>query len=394
MEHAEHTTENAVELSVVIPCLNEAETVGSCIAKAQQVIRDGALRAEIVVADNGSRDGSVAIAEEMGARVVHVAERGYGSALMGGIAAARGTYVVMGDADDSYDFSQIPVFVERLREGYDLVQGCRLPAGGGVVRPGAMPLLHRWLGNPLLSLLARGMFRTPIRDVYCGMRGFRRDHYLKLNQRCTGMEFAVEMIVKSSLHGAKITEVPITLHPDGRRSHVPHLRTFRDGWRTVRFLLMCSPRWLFLLPGLALISFGVLGYAVALPSLTIGGINFDAHTLLFASLAILCGHQAVTFAVLSKAFASEEGLLPRDPRLEGLSRRLSLERVLLVAAAAVAIGIVLLLIAVNQWRIASFGHLDYRHTMRWVVPGVTLTALGFQTIFAAFFASILHTRRR
>src|SRR5262245_32245392 len=227
--------ESRPELSVVIPCLNEADTIGTCVEKAQRALREAAIVGEVVVADNGSTDGSREIAARLGARVVAVAERGYGNALMGGIAAARGRFVLMGDADDSYDFLELPKFVARLREGHDLVQGCRLPAGGGTVRPGAMPFLHRYLGNPLFSMLARWWFAAPIHDVYCGMRGFRKAWYERLGQRCTGMEFATEMIVKSSLFGASIAEVPITLHPDGRRAHAPHLRTFRDGWRTLRF---------------------------------------------------------------------------------------------------------------------------------------------------------------
>src|SRR5438270_8245634 len=271
-----------LEVSVVMPCLNEADSLESCIRKAQQALRENDIQAEIIVADNGSTDGSQAIATRLGARVVPVAQKGYGNALMGGIAAARGKFVIMGDSDDSYDFREIPKFVEKLRAGFDLVQGCRLPSGGGRVMPGAMPVLHRWLGNPLFSFLVRHMFWSDIHDVYCGMRGFTKELYNHLDQRCTGMEFATEMILKSSLACAKIAEVPITLHPDGRKSHPPHLRTFRDGWRTLRFLLIYSPRWLFVYPGITLILLGLIGYGLALPGVTIGGVTFDAHTLLFA----------------------------------------------------------------------------------------------------------------
>lgn len=383
-----------VELSVVMPCLNEADTLGTCIRKAQTAFEACGVRGEVVVADNGSDDGSPAIAEELGARVVHVAEKGYGSALMGGIAAARGRFVLMGDADDSYDFLEIPKFVERLRAGAELVQGCRLPAGGGTVLPGAMPFLHRWLGNPLLSALARGMFGAPVTDAYCGMRGFTRDLYERLDQRCTGMEFATEMIIKSSLYGARIAEVPITLHPDGRKAHGPHLRTFRDGWRTLRFFLLFSPRWLFLVPGIVLMLVGLVGYALALPGVTVFGARLDAHTLLAASLALLMGFQSVLFALLSKTFAVSEGLVPPDPRLARFFRVATLERGIGVSLVALAGGLALIGTAAWEWRASGFGPLDYPRTLRWVIPGVTLAALGFQTILSGFFVSILGMSRR
>jgi glycosyltransferase involved in cell wall biosynthesis len=382
------------EVSVVMPCLNEADTLEACIAKAQQALRQHQIRGEVVVADNGSTDNSPAIAERMGARVVRVENKGYGNALMGGIGAARGKFIIMGDADDSYDFLQIPRFVAKLREGCDLVQGCRLPSGGGTIRPGAMPFLHRWLGNPLFSGMTRWMFRARIHDVYCGMRGFTREFYHRLDPRCTGMEFATEMIVKASLFGANIAEVPITLHPDGRKSHAPHLRTFRDGWRTLRFFLMYSPRWLFLAPGFLLILLGLIGYAVAMPGMTIKGMRFDAHTLLFSSLAIVCGYQAVLFALFTKTFAISEGLMPEDRRLTRFFDLVNLERGLVMAAAALLLGVGLLGAAINQWRLADFGNLDYAQTMRLVVPGTTLTALGFQTILSSFFVSILGLKRR
>ncbi|HET9268365.1 MAG TPA: glycosyltransferase family 2 protein [Vicinamibacterales bacterium] len=387
------TESHAIELSVVIPCLNEADTLEACIRKAQHALLEHDIPGEIIVADNGSVDGSRDIARRLGARVVDVPSRGYGAALMGGIAAARGTFVIMGDADDSYDFREIPGFVAKLRQGFDLVQGCRLPAGGGRIMPGAMPLLHRWLGNPLFSALARRMFGTTVHDVYCGLRGFTKKLYERLDQRCTGMEFATEMIIKASLRRARITEVPITLHPDGRRAHAAHLRTFRDGWRTLRFFLMYSPRWLFTIPGLVLVALGLAGYAIAVPGLTIHGVNFDAHTLLFASLAILLGYQSVLFALFAKTFAVSEGLMPEDPGLVRFFSVATLERGLLVGAAALVCGAVLLLAAVNQWRVAGFGALNYAHTMRFVIPGTTLTALGFETVLASFFLSILRLRR-
>src|SRR5687767_11954142 len=310
--------EESLELTIVMPCLNEADTLETCIRKAQRAMAEHNIRGEIVVADNGSIDGSRDIARRLGARVIPVEAKGYGSALMGGIAAARGKFVIMGDADDSYDFLEINKFVEKLREGFDLVQGCRLPVGGGRIMPGAMPFLHRWWGNPAFSLMVQRMFWAPIHDVYCGLRGFTRDLYDRLDQRCTGMEFATEMIIKASLHGARIAEVPITLHPDGRKSHAPHLRTFRDGWRTLRFFLMYSPRWLFLLPGLALILLGLGGYVLAMPGGKTLGVSFDAHTLLFASLAVICGYQSVLFAISTKTFAIAEGLMPPDPRITRL----------------------------------------------------------------------------
>ncbi|MCH2173080.1 glycosyltransferase family 2 protein [Myxococcota bacterium] len=384
----------AIELSIVMPCLNEADTLEVCIEKAQRSLRELGIQGEVVVADNGSDDGSPEIAERCGARVVRVAERGYGSALMGGIEASRGRYILMGDADDSYDFLEIEGFVEKLRQGNDLVQGCRLPGGGGRIVSGAMPVLHRWFGNPLLTLMVRWMFGAPIHDAYCGLRAFTKSHYDRLDQRCTGMEFATEMIVKSSLLRAKIAEVPITLHPDGRSSHGPHLRTFRDGWRTVRFFLMYSPRWLFLYPGLLLIALGALGYAVALPGLEIFGLGFDAHTLLFASLFVLMGYQSVLFALLTKTFAVTEGLMPEDPRLDRFFEMAKLEAGLVVGLGALFCGGGLLVGAVEQWRESGFGSLDYAHTMRWVIPGVTLAALGFQTVLWSFYVSILGMRRR
>ncbi|HXU39735.1 MAG TPA: glycosyltransferase family 2 protein [Blastocatellia bacterium] len=382
------------ELSIVMPCLNEADTLETCIGKAQRALKSHEIQGEIIVADNGSTDGSQAIAESMGARVVPVKEKGYGNALMGGIAAARGKFIIMGDADDSYDFLEVPRFVEKLREGYDLVQGCRLPLGGGRVMPGAMPFLHRWWGNPMFSWMSRKWFHAPISDVYCGLRGFTREHYERLAQRCTGMEFATEMIIKSSLYRARITEVPITLHPDGRKAHAPHLKTFRDGWRTLRFFLMYSPRWLFLIPGMLLILMGVVGYGLAMPGFTIKGLTFDAHTLLFSSLAILCGYQSILFAIFTKTFAISEGLMPDDPHLTRFFDHVYLERGLIIGGTSLLAGLGLLLVAVNQWRMHDFGRLDYSQTMRWVIPGATLTALGFQTILSSFFVSILGMRRR
>jgi len=389
----ENPEKSSVEVSIVMPCLNEADTLSVCIEKAQKALLDADIAGEIIVADNGSTDNSALIAAAKGARVVHVEAKGYGNALMGGIAAARGKFVIMGDADDSYDFLEIPKFVRKLREGVDLVQGCRFPLGGGRIMPGAMPFSHRWFGNPVLSMLVRRMFASKFHDVYCGMRGFRKDFYDRLDQRCTGMEFATEMIIKAGLHQANIAEIPITLWPDGRKSHPPHLKTLRDGWRTLRFYLTYSPRWLFLYPGFAAVLLGCLGYAIALPGFTVRGVTFDAHTLLFASLAILLGQQSILFAVFTKLFVIGEGLLPEDPRLKRFLRVANLEKGLLVGAGALLGGAGLLLGAVNQWRVHNFGYLSYAQTMRWVIPGVTLTVLGFQTVLGSFFLSILSMRR-
>jgi glycosyltransferase involved in cell wall biosynthesis len=388
------TADAPPEVSVVMPCLNEADTLAVCIGKALSAFASAGIHGEVIIADNGSTDGSQAIAVASGARVVPVKYRGYGNALMGGIAAARGRYVVMGDADDSYDFGEVPKIVAKLREGYALVQGCRLETGGGTVMPGAMPFLHRWLGNPMFSWLARWWFRTPIHDIYCGLRGFTRELYDRLDQRCTGMEFATEMIIKASLYGERIAEVPVTLHPDGRKAHKPHLKTFRDGWRTLRFFLLYSPRWLFLMPGLLMILVGLIGYAVAMPGLRIHGVTFDAHTMLFASVAILCGYQSVVFAVFTKMFAIVEKLMPETPNMNRLFKVFTLERGLLAGVLMLIVGLSLLVSAVWLWWDRKFGNLDYAKTMRVVVPGATLTALGFQTILSSFFMSVLGLRRR
>ena len=382
------------EVTVVIPCLNEADTLATCIQKAQKSFTNASIIGEVLVADNGSTDGSPAIAARLGARVIQVAQKGYGNALRSGIQAARGRFIVMGDADDSYDFLETPKFVMKLREGFALVQGCRLPSGGGRVMPEAMPFSHRWIGNPMFSLMVRHMFSAPIHDVYCGLRGFRKELVESLDLRCTGMEYATEMIIKASLRKAKITEVPITLHRDGRVAHKPHLRTVRDGWRTLRFFLLLSPEWLFLIPGFFMALAGLIGYAVALPGLTIGKITFDAHTLLFASLAILLGYQSALFAIFAKTFAINEGLLPEDSRYQKFFHVMNLERGLILGACSFIFGAALLLAAIWQWGSAGFGHLDYSRSMRWVIPGVTLAALGFQTILASFFTSILGMKRQ
>lgn len=382
------------EVTLVIPCLNEADTLETCIKKAQQAYRDSAINGEIVVADNGSTDESIEIAERNGARVVKVPEKGYGNALMGGIESARGKFVIMGDADDSYDFGEMPKFVYKLRENYDLVMGCRLASGGGKVMPNAMPFLHYWWGNPMFSWLARIWFKAPFHDVHCGLRGFTADFYKSLNQRCTGMEFATEMTIKASLGNYRLAEIPITLHKDGRTSHPPHLKTFRDGWRHLRLYLVYTPRWLFLIPGIFLILLGILGYIVAVPQMKIGKVTFDVHTLLFSSLFILCGYQSIIFAIFTKVFAIMEGLLPEDPKIDKFFQIVNLEKGLVFSAIGLLVGIAFLLVAINEWRLAGFGNLDPMHTMRWVIPGATITALAVQTVFSSFFASVLGLKRK
>lgn len=377
-----------------MPCLNEADTLEICVRKAVKALADANIAGEVIVADNGSTDGSQEIGARAGGRVVPVAAKGYGNALRGGIAAARGKFIIMGDADDSYDFLEAPKFVAKWREGFELVQGCRLPWGGGQVKPGAMPWSHRWIGNPMFTLMARTMFKSPINDIYCGLRGFTPELYRRLELRCQGMEFATEMIIKASLHGAKISEVPITLHQDGRKAHAPHLRTFRDGWRTLRFFLIFSPRWLFLVPGCLLVLAGIIGYALALPGIKMGAVTFDAHTLLFASLAMMLGYQSMLFSLFAKTFAINEGLLPKDPQLDGFFKVMYLERGLILGLVALLAGVGLLGAAVSQWWAVDFGKLDYAKTMRWVIPGVMLTALGFQTILSSFFVSILGLKKQ
>lgn len=367
--------------------MNEADTLASCLCKAHESLTAAGVRYEIVVADNGSTDGSLDIAAAGDARVVNVAERGYGAALMGGIAAARGNAIIMGDADDSYDFRTCPQFVAKLREGYDIVQGCRLPAGGGRVLPGAMPWSHRWIGNPLFSFLARQWFAAPINDIYCGLRAFTRELYDRLGLRCSGMEFATEMIVKASLNRARFAQVPITLHPDGRKAHTPHLKTMRDGWRTLRLLLMCSPLWLFLVPGFALGLIGALCYLLVFAGIQIGPATLDAHTLLFGSTFILCGFMAVAFSLIIKTFSFREGWIAPPPLLRWIFEKMNLERGLLAGGTCVLAGIGLMAWTFAQWVRVDFGNLDYSTTMRAVIPGTMLVTMGIQAIFLSFFSS-------
>lgn len=388
------THEGALEVTVVMPCLNEAETLGACIRKAQEAIRKNDLWGEIVVADNGSHDGSPEIARALGARVVHAPVRGYGAALTAGIEAAKGTYVVMGDADDSYDFSAIFPFIEKLREGYDLVMGCRLPRGGGTIMPGAMPWSHRWLGNPALSRVGRAFFRCPVSDFHCGLRAFRRDAIVGLALRTTGMEFASEMVIKATLRNLRFAEIPITLHKD-RRSRPPHLRRWRDGWRHLRFMLLYSPSWLFLLPGCVLFLLGATSGSILLAGpVRIGTIGFDTNTLLVSAMMMLVGFQLMTFAMFAKLFAISEGLLPEDPRLVKASRVITLEVGILFGLVLVLAGLGLLYSGFLFWGRHHFGPLSYPDSLRLIIPGVTSLTLGVEIVFSSFFMSVLGLGRK
>ena len=369
-----------------MPCLNEAETLAACIRKALSAIDKHDLAAEVIVADNGSTDGSQAVAEKLGARVVEVARKGYGSALIGGIEAARGRFVIMGDADDSYDFSAIGPLVDQLRQGYDLVMGNRFSGG---IAAGAMVWSHRWVGNPVLTFISRVFFRTPVGDMHCGLRGFRKDAIDKLHLRATGMEFASEMVIKASLRRLKIAEVPVTLSPDGR-SRPPHLRTWRDGWRHLRFMLLFSPRWLFLYPGLTLFVAGaVVGALLETGPKQIGPATFDIHTLLLAAFSCLIGYQLVVFAVFTKVFAMQRGFHPPNPGYTEMFRYMKLETGLAIGGLMLLAGVAGAVVAVWSWGAVGFGALDPRVTMREVIPAALLLTLGVQTIFASFFLSIL-----
>jgi glycosyltransferase involved in cell wall biosynthesis len=380
------TPSTGVEVSIVMPCLNEAETLAKCVRHAKAAIAAGSLSAEIIVADNGSTDGSQRIARELGVKVVEVSRKGYGSALIGGIDAAQGRFVVMGDADDSYDFEAIGPLVDKLREGYDLVLGNRFLGG---IEPGAMPWSHRWVGNPVLTLISRVFFHTPVGDMHCGLRALTKDAYERMRLRATGMEFASEMVIKASLKGMRITEVAAALRPDGR-SRPPHLRTWRDGWRHLRFMLLFSPRWLFLYPGVALFAIGVLLSALLIPGpIHVAGVRLDIHTLLVAGFLALLGYQLVLFAVFTKIFAIRAGFHPPHPVLESVFRYVTLEVGLLAGALTGLVGLVALIIAVASWGAVGFGNLDPSLTMREVIPAVVLLALGTQTVFASFFISIL-----
>jgi len=375
-----------------MPCLNEAATVADCVKQARDALAKYGISGEVIVADNGSTDGSRELATAAGARVVPVPVRGYGSALLAGIASARGEYIVMGDADGSYDFMAVETFLGKLREGYDLVMGNRFKGG---VAKGAMPFLHKWLGNPVLSFLGRLFFSSDIGDFHSGLRGFRRSPILALDLRTTGMEFASEMVVKAAVQELRITEVPVTLGPD-KRGRPPHLRTWRDGWRHLRFLLLYSPRWLFLYPGAALMLIGGLVGLWLLPSeRALGPVRLDIHTLVYASAAVVLGYQSVIFALFTKTFAISEGLLPEDPRLTRLYRYVTLETGIVAGLVLVIAGLVLAVTAIGLWQTQGFGPIvDVPRTLRVVIVSSLAITLGVQTFFASFFLSVLGLSRR
>lgn len=392
-EHSSHVQPSDAfepELTVIMPCLNEVRTLATCIRKALRTMREHEIDGEVIVADNGSTDGSIEAAQALGVRVIHVAKRGYGSALRAGIANASGRYIVMGDADDSYDFSHIPRFVEKLREGYELVMGNRFQGG---VLPGAMPPLHRYLGNPVLSGIGRLLFQSPCGDFHCGLRGFSKRAIRRLELRTTGMEFASEMVVKATIHGLKICEVPTTLAPDGR-DRPPHLRSWRDGWRHLRFMLLFSPRWLFFYPGILLMIVGCLVGSWLLPApRTVFGVTLDVHTLVFAAAAVLVGFQAVLFSLLGKVFAINTGLAPYTETWKRIFRVLTLEKGLCVGAGIFLVGQVGAILSVFIWGDLAFGALNPVQMLRLVVPVATTLVLGCQIILASFFFSLLGTIR-
>lgn len=376
-------------LSIVMPCLNEAETLEICIRKARKFLSEHQIEGEVIIADNGSTDGSQEIAMRAGARVVHVPAKGYGSALMGGINAAENDFIIMGDADDSYDFTSLQPFVDALKNGADLVMGNRFQGG---IKPGAMPFLHRYLGNPVLSGIARLFFKSDIGDFHCGLRGFRKNSILALELQTTGMEFASEMVVKAAMRGLNIVEVPTVLYPDGR-SRPPHLRTWSDGWRHLKFLLLYSPKWLFFYPGIALT---VLGAAISIPLLFgpvhIGRINLDINTLMYAALLTIIGVQSILFSLFTYVFGVNSNLLPQDQTTDKFVSRIGLEQGLVLGVVMVLLGFASSIIAVLYWSENRFGDIDPAFSMRFVIPGAVLFTLGFETLFASFFISILNIK--
>ena len=381
-------TQQKVEVSVVIPCLNEANSLGYCVDKAVRAFRKRGLSGEVVVADNGSTDGSIHVAEEHGARVVHVEERGYGAALRAGIAAARGPFIIMGDADDSYDFSDVPRFVEKLREGYDVVMGNRFRGG---IQPGAMPRLHKYFGNPGLTALLNVLFHVGIGDSYCGMRGFTRALYDRLDVRSSGMEFALEMIIKSAQIGARITEIPIVLWPD-KRGRPPHLRSFRDGWRSLRFMLLYAPNWLFLLPGASLIVMGV-GLVLWLlpgPRPISPRVTLDLHTMIFGVIFTLLGAQILSIGAFAKVFSYAERFDRHSFSLRRVLKRITLEFGLLLGGTLFLAGFAGCAWVTWQWAASGFGEL---HEVRQVLFWSMWLFLGLQIIFASFFLSMLGISR-
>jgi glycosyltransferase involved in cell wall biosynthesis len=378
-------------VTILMPCLNEAETLAFCVRQAVTALRDNNIAGEVIVADNGSTDGSQQIATDEGARVVNVPTRGYGAALIAGIEAAHGKYILMADADASYHFEHLPRFLPKLDEGYDLVMGNRF---SGTIEPGAMPPLHRYLGNPVLSSIGRIFFRIPVRDFHCGLRAFRRAPILALHLRTTGMEFASEMVVKSSLAGLRMTEVPTTLSPDGR-TRAPHLRSWRDGWRHLRFLLLFSPRWLFFYPGIAAFFVGLLLSLWLLPGpQTVGRWTFDVDTLTYALGLVMIGAHISVFAVSARVFGTQEGFLPTNPKFERIFKYINLEIGLLFGCALLVAGLGILGYAIHIWHSANFGDLSPQRMLRLTLPSATCFMLGVEAIFGSFFLSLLGMNRR
>jgi hypothetical protein len=378
--------EATVEVTVVMPCLNEARTVGRCVAKAVAALERLGVVGEVVVADNGSTDGSQEIAFRAGARVVAVPRRGYGSALQGGVEAARGRFVIMGDADDSYDFSELGPFVKELRAGKDLVMGNRFRGG---IRPGAMPWLHRYVGNPVLTGILNLFFRTPIGDAHCGLRAFRKEAYQSLGLSCPGMEFASEMVVKASLHGQRIAEVPVVLHPDGR-DRPPHLRSFRDGWRHLRLLLLLCPLWLYLIPAGLLMGAGLGLMAWLTPGpRPVGGTVLDVHTMLLGALCVLMGYQTAWLWAFARVYGRASGMVPEDRVTRGVMRAVTVERGALTGLALLVVGLVLNLWLVREWVGRDLGPLDVQVTLRYALWGFTAMVLGLQTVYGSFFLGLM-----
>jgi len=369
-----------------MPCLNEAETLATCIAKARNALDELAIAGEVVIADNGSTDGSQEIARRAGARVVDIRERGYGYALRGGMSAALGEWIIIGDADDSYDFGSIAPFIEKLGARYELVMGCRMPWGNGRIMEGAMPWKHRWIGNPVLSFLGRLFFKSSTNDFHCGLRGLTKAAFLKMDLRSTGMEFASEMVMKATLANLRVTEVPITLHKDGR-SRAPHLRSWRDGWRHLRFMLLHCPLWLFFVPGSVLLGGGA-ALQIAGP-FKMGAVGFESNTLVVSSLAIILGLQLICFALFARIFALNHGFLPQSQRVKLFESIFTLERGIWAGLAIGLLGFAQLIHAVLVWRAAGFGPLPTAETLRLVIPATTCIASGVQLIFASFLLSIL-----
>jgi len=384
--------DSALELSIVMPCLNEARTLTICVQKAKSFLEHNRVKGEIIVADNGSTDGSQDIARKAGARVVEVTEKGYGAALAGGIAAAEGRFVIMGDSDDSYDFTALLPILEKLREGNELVIGNRFKGG---IAKGAMPWMNRYIGNPVLSALGKLFFKIPIGDFHCGLRGFNRAAITRLELVTTGMEYASEMIVRAALHGLRIAQVPVTLSPDGR-GRKPHLHPWRDGWRHLRFLLLYSPRWLYLYPGIAMILIGAIIAGLLLPGpvMIADGVGLDVHTLLIASMGILVGVQSITFGFIARIYAIKNGILPDNHRYEKFFANLTLERMLLLAAVLILIGLAGVGWAAQLWSAKNFGALDYRNMMRILIVAVTCIVAGLQLGFAAFLLGVMQIKHR